>query len=125
MAQKDQADTIAFRPKPKDVQNMLGSIKAKFLDRYPRVERANQVAEMSKEESTYFVAMPGYKLFNTNIPIKGRTYRPYTAVKLAVPSKLLPSPLFRMNEYSAAVPVLGIPPACCTSSTASAYNVKL
>lgn len=63
MARKVQADTIPFSPKPKDVQNMLGRIKAKFLDRYPRVERTNQVVEMAKEEATYYPPMPGYQLF--------------------------------------------------------------
>ena len=63
VARKDQADTIAFRPKPENVQNMLGSIRAKFLDRYPRVERTSHFVEMSKEEATYYPPMPGYHLF--------------------------------------------------------------
>ena len=50
--------------------------------------------------------------------------RPNFAVNVALPNKPLPTPLFSTNEYSAAVPVLGTPPAFCTSSTPSAYNVK-
>ncbi len=48
--------------------NILGSIKAKFLDRYPRVERANQVVEMPKEEARYYPPMPGYRLFKLVTP---------------------------------------------------------
>lgn len=68
MARKDQADTIAFRPKPENVQNMLGSIRAKFLDHYPRVERTSQFVEMSKEEATYYPPMPGSHPFRLETP---------------------------------------------------------
>ena len=68
MARKNQGNTIAFRPKPENVQNILGSIRAKFLDRYPRVERARQLVEMSKEEATYYPPMPGYQLFKLETP---------------------------------------------------------
>jgi hypothetical protein len=63
MSRKDHADTIPISQDPKDVQNMLGSIKAKFLDRYPRAERTNQVAEMPKQEAAYYPPMLGYQLF--------------------------------------------------------------
>jgi hypothetical protein len=68
MSRKDHANTIPFSQNPKDVQNMLGSIKAKFLDRYPRVERTNQVAEMPKQEAAYYPPMPGYQLFKLVTP---------------------------------------------------------
>ncbi len=68
MARKNQGNTIAFRPKPENVQNILESIRAKFLDRYPRVEWASQLVEMSKEEASYYPTPLGYRPFMLETP---------------------------------------------------------
>lgn len=68
MARKNQSDPIAFRPKSENVQNILGSIKAKFLDRYPRVERARTLVEVSKEEAAYYPTPQGYQPFRLETP---------------------------------------------------------
>lgn len=60
----------------------------KFLDRYPRVERANQVVEMPKEETTYYPPIPGYQLFKLMTPLTN--YVEVTRIRL--------NHLFAINE---------------------------